>query len=133
MTTKVQAMKNAEALRDQIKAKIAELQQQLAGVEMTIRVMRGEPTTAPRPRAARSNVKNYILTLLEESGTVGLNAAKAVEIAEARGDTLERGTVSSLLSRFKADNVVTYDGSVYRLTRHSKESTASGAEHAAVH
>lgn len=126
MTTKVQAMKNAEALRDQLKAKIAELQQQLHGVEMTIRAMRGESAAPVRTRAPRSNVKNYILTLLEEAGERGLNAARAVEIAESKGDTLERGTVSSLLSRLKADGVVAYDGSLYRLSKHAN-AASSGA------
>lgn len=133
MTTKVQAMKHAEALRDRLKAQISELQQQLAGVEMTIRAMRGEPATPVRSRAPRSNVKGYILALLEDAQARGLNAAMAVEIAEARGETLERGTVSSLLSRFKADGVVTYDGSVYRLPRYTQNSTASATDHAAVH
>lgn len=119
MTTKVQAMKNAEALRDQLKSKIAELQQQLHGVEMTIRAMRGETAAPVRPRAPRSNVKNYILTLLDEAGERGLNAARAVEIAETRGDTLERGTVSSLLSRLKSDGVIAYDGQVYRLSKYA--------------
>ena len=126
-------MKNAEALRDQLKAKIAELQQQLQGVEMAIRAMRGESAAPVRTRAPRSNVKNYILTLLEEAAERGLNAARAVEIAESRGDALERGTVSSLLSRLKSDGVVTYDGNLYRLKSHSTGPTAGSAEHAAVH
>lgn len=133
MTTKVQAMKNAEALRDQLKAKIAELQQQLAGVEMAIRAMRGEPTAPTRTRAPRSNVKSYLLALLDEVQARGLNAAMAVELAESRGDTLERGTVSSLLSRFKADGVVTYDGSVYRLTKFAAPPPDDKADHAALH
>lgn len=133
MTTKVQAMKNAEALRDQLKAKIAELQQQLAGVEMAIRAMRGEPTAPTRARAPRSNVKNYILALLEEVQGRGLNAAMAVELAESRGETLERGTVSSLLSRFKADGILTYDGSVYRLTKYSAAPSGEKADHAPLH
>lgn len=133
MTTKVQAMKNAEALRDQLKAKIAELQQQLAGVEMAIRAMRGEPTAPTRTRAPRSNVKSYLLALLDEVQTRGLNAAMAVELAESRGDTLERGTVSSLLSRFKADGVVTYDGSVYRLTKFAAPPSDDKTDHAALH
>ncbi len=129
--TKMQALKSAEAARDQLKAKIAELQQQLIGAEMMLRHLRGETTAAVRPRAPRSNVKNYILTLLEEAGERGLNAARAVEIAESKGDTLERGTVSSLLSRLKADGVVVYDGSLYRLSKHANAAAGNTSAFAA--
>ncbi|MBD8906550.1 hypothetical protein [Methylorubrum zatmanii] len=124
MATGKQQMKDLEALRDRLKAQIAELQQQLSGVEMAIRVVTGEPTPQARPRAPRSNVKTYILTLLEEAGARGLNAASAVETAQSRGDQLERGSVSSLLSRLKSDGVVTYDGQLYRLSKYA--SGASG-------
>ena len=133
MTTKVQAMKKMEALRDRIKAQIAELQQQLVGVEMAMRTMSGEATAPARARAPRSNVKNYILHLLEEAKSSGINAGMAVELAASRGDALERGSVSSLLSRLKTDGVVTYDGSVYRLPRYQTNSTAGVVDNAAVH
>lgn len=69
----------------------------------------------PRKRAARSDVKNLVLQLLEEAGSAGLVASVAVEMAEKRGARLERGTVSSLLSRLKHDKIVRYDGTAYRL------------------
>lgn len=78
-----------------------------------IREARGEPRV--KLRAPRSNVKQTVLQLLEQAGAVGLNAATAVETAAKAGVTIERGTVSSLLSRLKNEGVVVYDGSVYRL------------------
>ena len=117
-------MKKLEALRDELRAQIGELQQKLAGVEMAIRALSGEPeppTKAARTRAPRSNVKQYLLNLLEEARDEGLNAGLAVQRAEKRGEQLERGTVSSLLSRFKADGVVKYDGQVYRLAKYAKQ------------
>lgn len=78
-----------------------------------IREAKGEPKV--KFRAPRSNVKQTILDLLEAAGEAGLNATSAVETAARAGTTLERGTVSSLLSRLKHEGVVIYDGSVYRL------------------
>ena len=76
----------------------------------------GKPDpTQPKPRAKRSSVKAYVLELLEQVGRAGLNAAIAVEMAEAEGLELDRGSVSSLLSRLKSDETVEYDGDRYRL------------------
>lgn len=79
------------------------------------REARGEPRT--KVRSPRRNVKQTLLDLLTKAGEAGLNAALAVETAAKEGLTLERGTVSSLLSRLKHEGVVTYDGSLYRLTK----------------
>jgi hypothetical protein len=81
-----------------------------------IREARGEPKV--KLRAPRSNVKQTILELLEQAGADGINAASAVEKSARAGVTLERGTVSSLLSRLKNEGIVIYDGSVYRLAKH---------------
>lgn len=66
-------------------------------------------------RARRSDVKGIILNLLQKAGASGLNAAIAVEMAEREGQELKQPSASSILSRFKADGVVTYDGERYRL------------------
>lgn len=110
-------MKKLEALRADLKARIADLEQQLIGVDTAIRVLGGSVAEerAARGRLPRANVKQTVLSLLEEVGESGLNAAKAVEIAENRGERIERGTVSSLLSRLKSEGIVEYTGTVYRL------------------
>jgi len=92
----------------------------LKGQEAMIREMMREaggeaPVQNVRHRAARSNVKSAVLDLLAQVGANGLNAAIAVDMASERGQNIERGSVSSLLSRLKNDGVVTYDGSLYRL------------------
>lgn len=79
------------------------------------REARGEPKV--KLRAPRSNVKQTVLALLDAAGADGVNAATAVERAAKDGMALERGTVSSLLSRLKSEGAVWYDGSVYRLMK----------------
>lgn len=107
------SMKALSERLDLILREIEKLRAQESLIRDMIREASGEPKV--KPRAPRSNVKQTILDLLEKAGEEGLNAAMAVETAARSGVSLERGTVSSLLSRLKNENVVVYDGSVYRL------------------
>ena len=104
---------------DLILREIEKLRAQESLIRDMIREANGEPKA--KLRAPRSNVKQAVLDLLEEAGAAGLNATKAVEMAAQSGRSLERGTVSSLLSRLKNEGVVDYDGAVYRLLKHKVE------------
>jgi hypothetical protein len=106
-----------KALQDRLEIilrEIDKLKAQESVIRDLLRELNGEPKT--KLRAPRSNVKKTILELLEQAGDAGLNATSAVETAARSGISLERGTVSSLLSRLKNEGVVVYDGSVYRLS-----------------
>ncbi|PTE07441.1 hypothetical protein [Mesorhizobium helmanticense] len=113
------AGKTMKMIQEELTAK----EEQLRILQAEINLLRsllaranGDPDpTVARKRAPRSNVKNLILALLQETGTAGLNAAIAVEMAEKRGQKLERGSASSLLSRLKSDGTITYDNDRYRL------------------
>lgn len=107
-------MKALEERLDHVLREIEKLRAQEELLRDMIREESGEPKV--KPRAPRANVKQTVISLLEEQGHVGLNAAMAVEIAAGKGIDLERGSVSSLLSRLKNEGVVEYDGSTYRLT-----------------
>lgn len=118
-----------------IKNRLAAKEEELRRVQAELTLLRsmlaeanGEPSPdqgrAPT-RARRSSVKTYVLELLERAGRNGLNAALAVEMAEADGKTLERGTVSSLLSRMKTDGAITYDGDRYRLTKFAEPASSA--------
>ena len=113
-----------EALREKCREEVAAArkqleaaEQRLAGVEMSMRTIAGEDLITPVARPPRTNVKQMILDLLKERGAEGVNANTVVEIAAQRGEHVERGTASSLLSRFKSDGVVVYDGRVYRFPK----------------
>lgn len=106
-------MKALEERLDHVLREIEKLRAQEELLRDMIREENGEPKV--KPRAPRANVKQTVISLLEEQGDIGLNAAMAVEIASDKGIDLERGSVSSLLSRLKNEGVVEYDGSTYRL------------------
>jgi hypothetical protein len=71
-------------------------------------------------RHPRGAVKRVLLDLLRETGARGLNARRAVAMAAERGMRVDRTTLSSLLSRLKADAVVAHDGYRYRLPANGK-------------
>jgi hypothetical protein len=106
-------MNDMKSRLDSIRREIEKLQAQEA---LLLEMMDDSPAVAPS-RAAKGSVKTTVLDLLEEVGRRGVNAATAVDLAKAKGIALERGSVSSLLSRLKTDGIVAYDGSVYRLKK----------------
>jgi hypothetical protein len=104
--------------RDQFLLEIEALRNKIAGVEIAIALLESsESGSSGRNRPDKKSIKVILLDLLQEVGTTGLNAAAAVEIAERRGWRLDRGTVSSLLSRLKRDGAITYDGERYKLAK----------------
>lgn len=111
-----------QSLEERLGAILREIDK-LKAKEEVIREMlseaKGEPKTIVR--GPRPNVKQTLFQLLEEVGDRGLNASLAVELAKSRGVSIERATVSSLLSRLKNDGTVSYDNSLYRLKNKSSD------------
>lgn len=114
-------MKMLEERLEQVRRDIEKLRAQETLLVDMMREASGEPKI--KPRAPRSNVKQAVLDLLDQVGTKGLNAATAVELAGQSGMSLERGTVSSLLSRLKSEGALVYDGRVYRLKGYAEDGT----------
>ncbi|MDE0717482.1 MAG: hypothetical protein OXH64_06040 [Rhodospirillaceae bacterium] len=92
------------------------LDNQIKGLERAIALYADDE--AKQKSGKRQPIKGVVLELLEDVGTTGLNATTAVTLAEKRGITLERASVSSLLSRLKADGIVEFDGTMYRLPKY---------------
>lgn len=91
---------------------------QITGLERAIALVGGEEGTSATASGKRnSSLKAIVLDLLEEVGTTGLNSISAVTLANNRGMTIDRASVSSLLSRLKKDGVVVYNGDRYRLPK----------------
>ncbi|SMO94690.1 hypothetical protein SAMN06265173_12813 [Thalassovita litoralis] len=114
--SKAPKMKDMRERLDSIRREIEKLQAQES---LLLDMMGEEPTKTTPKRAPKGSVKVRVLEMLESEGRSGLNAAKAVELSGAEGDALDRGSVSSLLSRLKQDDVVVYDGSNYRLKKYA--------------
>lgn len=129
MTTKQANMKVLFERRERLRAEMEAIKARLDEVEGLIRLMGGEPApeapTAPhKPR--RGDLKDIVLSLYDEAAEAGLSAAECVTAAqEKRGVALQPASVSSLLSRLKADGVLMYDGERYRLKRYAGPRSAA--------
>lgn len=111
------------AERDRLLRQREALENQIAGLERAISLFDREDVDPPQAQSShvRGKVKSLVLDLLREVGTTGLNAQTATDLADRRGVSLGRDSVSSLLSRLKKDGVVSYDGDRYRLMEFSRQ------------
>jgi hypothetical protein len=101
---------------------IKELQDRLAELDLTISLLRGEaepgptPSTAPEkppPAGRRKNVKRTVMDLVNKTGDLGVTASEIIDRARELGHDFDRGSVSSLLSKFKAAGALRFDGERY--------------------
>ena len=84
------------------------------------------PQQTIRKRIRRGNLEETVIDILTIVADKGLTAEECVATAKTeKGITLVQGSVSSLLSRLKADDVVFFDGQRYRLKQYA------GPRHAA--
>jgi hypothetical protein len=110
-------------LKERLLANIAQhqkaieaFQNQLLGVEMSMRSLGAAAGANPAPRR---NVKKTVLEIIHEAGRVGVTATEVRDRATAKGRMLNANSVASLLSRFKQDGVLTFDGERYNLVSHA--------------
>lgn len=127
MTTRKQMKQRLLEDREKLMRQREALDNQILGLERAIALTDNEPLPE-KTGYKRQPIKATVLDLLEEVGTTGLNAITALELAGNRGQRLERGSVSSLLSRLKGDGIVVYDGDVYRLTRYATQTSDVGED-----
>jgi hypothetical protein len=105
-------------MRSRLLVEIKTLNDRLAGVDMAIAALRGDdhegqsPEPQSQPSTRRRNVKKTVMEIASEA-SAGVTAAEVVDRARAMGRDLAPSSVSSLLSKFKGDGVLRFDGERY--------------------
>lgn len=101
-------MKRLLEERHRLLTQVEALRNQILGIDRAIAVLEGTEYRAPeeRQRERARNVKDTVIGLLASAGAGGLSVNQVLESAKAKGIELDRGTVSSLLSRLKRENVL---------------------------
>lgn len=87
------------------------------GLNAAIAIISDDSSTVSPQRASgiqKASVKNTVLRIAIAHAEEGVVATDILRYAEAEGINLDRNSVSSLLSKFKKDGVLVYDGEVYR-------------------
>lgn len=102
-------------IRSSLVVQLELLKAKIDGIDLALSIVKTDEATLEQQRTPRGGVKAALLDLLQEVGDQGLNANTAVELALRKGVHLDRGSVSSILSRLKGDGAVEYDGNRYRL------------------
>lgn len=94
----------------------------IEGLREAMRLQEGIPAAevVRHKRARRGDLKETVLDVVAQMGDKGVNVEECLAIAkETKGVQLVRGSVSSLLSRLKHDDVVFFDGQRYRLKQYA--------------
>ena len=116
--------------RDALLRQKEAIENQILGLEKAIALIGVEENDKEMQKRGKFSNKAVVLDLLKEVGTTGLNAGTAVAMADSRGITLGRNSVSSMLSRLKRDGVVVYDGERYRLKEFVQTASQATEENA---
>ncbi|MEA2861364.1 MAG: hypothetical protein QOC72_3403 [Methylobacteriaceae bacterium] len=96
----------AQAAKKTLQEVLAQMQGQQVPVD------NGEGS-GPRKRTRTPNVKGTILDIMLAAGATGRTSAEVLAEAHNRGTPISRDTVSSVLSRLKADKALSHDGTRY--------------------
>jgi len=112
MSGKKVEMQKLKQERERLARQIEALQNELKGLDRAIALLDGlEPAAAP---VKARNVKDTVLGLVAAAGQKGLTVHQVLDEAKAKNVLLDRGTVSSLLSRLKRENTLDMsDGSYF--------------------
>lgn len=122
-------MKRLEDERARLAAEIEAKKHELAGLDRALALLRqDESELEPRQRRPRVLIKDIVLGLLSGNRELGLTAAEVVELGQVQGQALDRGSVSSLLSRLKAEGLLSLDGSKYRIATDNQSLPAPGSD-----
>lgn len=120
-------MKAIEEAIVRLKTQRDALTSEIRGMETALKIAKGEPLGDEKDlrvpsveRHRRGNVKTTVLDIVAEAADRGITVNECVTVADVdRGINLDRGSVSSLLSRLKKDDVLFYDGDRYRLKKYA--------------
>jgi hypothetical protein len=100
---------------DRLQKQISGLQHELAAAQRIKAMLAGESAEQAQPRIKNRNVKDTVLGLLANASETGLTVNEVLEHAESQGKHLDRGSVSSLLSRLKREAVLDLVDGSYRV------------------
>lgn len=116
----IQTLQNLREERERLGSRIVEgekilshIRGEIAGIDRAIAMLKGldvQPQSGhtTEERLTRGALKDAVLGLLVGQKD-GLKAIDLIDLARARGKSLDRGSVASLLSRLAKDNVILFD------------------------
>lgn len=110
-------MKRVAEMRAQVVSDIQDLERRLGDARVKLALLDdllGEDGGDPGSRGR--NTKKTVLTMVTSADRAGVTATEIIEQAAAKGKKLNPNSVSSLLSKLKADGILVFDGLRYYAT-----------------
>lgn len=131
MAGKKAEMQRLREERERLARQIEALQSELRGLDRAIALVSGESVTADptQGRIKPRNVKDTVLGLVADAGPKGLTVHQVLDAATKKNVQLERGTVSSLLSRLKRENTLDMKDGAYFVRAPAQAEPAPHATH----
>jgi CRP-like cAMP-binding protein len=94
---------------DMFRYKLETIEQAISAVSGTP-IVKLKDTATPR---RRRNIKRFVMDFIVKQGDTGVIAQEIVAAGISAGLDIQQASVSSLLSRLKAENTLRYDGDRY--------------------
>lgn len=113
--------------RAELLTEMEALRNKISGLDIAVALLNSGWVTpdGDEAYAGKVNTTETIMGLLQKSGGTGLNAQTAVALAAGEGLSLNKGSVSSLLSRLKRDGIVIYENARYKLKEYARRGERS--------
>lgn len=113
--------------RDELKEKFDPMRERLQRLEVAIGALQGKPvnTTDETPRRRR-NVRPTVLEVITRAGDHGATVSDIIEEASNMGISLEKSSVSTIVSGMKRAGQVTVDEGKYKIAPEGTEPEPAG-------
>lgn len=99
--------------RDELKTKFEPMRERIQRLDAAIAALQGETVTADinNPIRRRKNVKSTVIDIISRAGDVGSTVSDIIQEADTAGVTLEKTSVSTLVSSLKrSGSLIVHDG-----------------------
>jgi hypothetical protein len=113
--------------RQNLKAQMEALRNQIEGLEIAIQLISKVTTPSAEPDRARARVSETIVSILADSREVGLRPKDIIDRAMEIGISLNRGSVYALLNRMERTETITRQDGRYKLASSPPERGDTGA------
>lgn len=112
MATARDQMKMLQEELDRVRASIDKLRIEEDTLERMLRRMNGQ-SGSKRERPRSPSVKPLVLDVMKNAGTRGATSVEVDQLVRRDVPSVAKDTVSSVLSRLKADGALVYEGDRY--------------------
>lgn len=107
MTRTPAAIRRLIERKETLQLEVEKLKARIDEIDETVSLLETQDTSI--------NVKSFLIELLRDAGDLGLTVNEVIRVAAEKNVTLNKGSVSVTLSKFKREGLVDYQDRRYSL------------------